>query len=247
MSPDSAVFLTLASCAVLGFRHGFDYDHIAAITDITSVGDRTSESMRNSLMYALGHASMVALMACAVILLHISLPQGMDSWMERLVGVTLIILALYVLAKLLSGDRESLPPARGILLLRFFKWLFAAPFRSPQHDPATHQPPTRTYTASAAFGVGIIHGVGAETPSQLTLFLLAANLGGAAKGFLGLTMFLCGLLVMNTLMAASACGLFRFSHRRSTLRFFSGLTAAYSLVIGLIFLFGFSNSLPSIS
>jgi len=247
MSPDSAVFLTLASCAVLGFRHGFDYDHIAAITDITSVGDRTSESMRNSLMYALGHASMVAVMACAVILLHLSLPQGMDSWMERLVGVTLIFLAIYVLAKLLTGESDSLPPARGMLLIRFFKWLRSAPFRTPNLDAATHPQQARSYTSSAAFGVGIIHGVGAETPSQLTLFLLAANLGGAAKGFLGLTMFLCGLLLMNTLMAASACGLFRFSHRRSTLRLFSGLTAAYSLVIGLIFLFGLSNSLPSLS
>ena len=26
--------ITLISCAVLGFRHGFDYDHIAAISDI---------------------------------------------------------------------------------------------------------------------------------------------------------------------------------------------------------------------
>ena len=29
--------LALLSAAVLGFRHGFDYDHIAAISDITSV------------------------------------------------------------------------------------------------------------------------------------------------------------------------------------------------------------------
>ena len=29
--------LALLSAAILGFRHGFDYDHIAAITDITSV------------------------------------------------------------------------------------------------------------------------------------------------------------------------------------------------------------------
>ena len=33
----STLDLALLSAAVLGFRHGFDYDHIAAITDITSV------------------------------------------------------------------------------------------------------------------------------------------------------------------------------------------------------------------
>ena len=244
MASTTAVFLTLASCALLGFRHGFDYDHIAAITDITSVGDRPSESMRNSSMYALGHASMVALMACAVIFFHLSLPQGLDHWMERFVGLTLIVLAIYILSKLVTGDRDSLPPARGMLLMRFGHWLLHSAFRPAHTRP---QPPVRAYSASAAFGVGVIHGVGAETPSQLTLFLLAANLGGTAKGFLGLGMFLVGLLAMNTLMAASACGMFRFSARRSTLRVFSGLTAAYSLAIGIVFLFGLSGRLPNIS
>ncbi len=247
MLTSTSLVLTLASCALLGFRHGFDYDHIAAITDITSVSDRSSESMRNSLMYALGHASMVALMACTVICLHLSLPQGIDTWMERLVGLTLILLALYVLAKLLSGDRESFPPARGMLLILMSRRLISGAFRPGHRAITAQQHQICAYTSRTAFGVGIIHGVGAETPSQLTLFLLAANLGGISKSFLGLAMFLVGLLVMNTLMAASACGLFLFSARRSTLRFFSGLTAAYSLIIGLVFLFGISNRLPSIS
>ena len=47
--------ITLISCAVLGFRHGFDYDHIAAISDITSVQEKPSTAMRLGLLYALGH------------------------------------------------------------------------------------------------------------------------------------------------------------------------------------------------
>ncbi|CAN5573580.1 hypothetical protein BH10ACI4_BH10ACI4_20630 [soil metagenome] len=242
MSMPTSLALTLLSCTLLGFRHGFDYDHIAAITDITSVGERPSESMRLSLMYALGHASMVALMASAVICLHLSLPAGIDTWMERLVGLTLILLALYVLAKLISGDRDSLPPSRGMLLIRGYKWI-----RRGGRPAGTEESVRSAYSSPAAFGIGVIHGVGAETPSQLTLFLLAANLGGASKGFLGLATFLIGLLIMNTLMAASACGIFRFSTSRSTLRFWSGLTAAYSLIIGLVFLLGISDRLPSIS
>jgi high-affinity nickel-transport protein len=58
--------------------------------------------------------------------------------------------------------------------------------------------------------IGVIHGFGAETPSQLMIFLLAANLGGIGKGFLGLTMFIAGLLVMNTAMTGAAVGLFGF-------------------------------------
>jgi hypothetical protein len=247
MSIPASVLLTLFTCALLGFRHGFDYDHIAAITDIASVGERPSASMRLSLMYAFGHALTVALIASAVICLHLSLPQTIDTWMERIVGLTLIFLALYVLAKLFSGDRDSLPPSRGMLLIRFYRWVRNHSVRSTAHNHRNISDPVTGYSSGAAFGIGIIHGVGAETPSQLTLFLLAANLGGVSKGFVGLGMFLAGLLVMNTLMAASACGIFRFSASRSTIRFVSGLTAAYSFVIGVVFLLGISDRLPSIS
>jgi hypothetical protein len=92
------------------------------------------------------------------------------------------------------------------------------------------------YTGAIAFGVDVIHGRGAETPSQLALFLLAANLGGIAKGVGGMAVFLAGLLVMNTLTTASACGLFCSAapHPRAT-RVFVGLTAVYSFVIGCFF------------
>jgi hypothetical protein len=101
------------------------------------------------------------------------------------------------------------------------------------------------YTGPLAFGVGVIHGLGAETPSQLALFLLAANLGGIAKGIGGMAVFLAGLLVMNTLTTASACGLFRSAapHPRA-MRVFVGLTAVYSFVIGCVFLLGSSGRLP---
>jgi len=73
-------------------------------------------------------------------------------------------------------------------------------------DP--HANDNLNYTGPIAFSIGVIHGLGAETPSQPAPILLAANLGGIARGAGGMWMFLTGLLVMNTLMTASACGLF---------------------------------------
>ena len=52
--------LALLSVAVLGFRHGLDYDHIAAITDISSVQAKARDAMRFGLLYVLGHATTVA-------------------------------------------------------------------------------------------------------------------------------------------------------------------------------------------
>jgi hypothetical protein len=66
--------LALLSTAVLGFRHGFDYDHVAAITDITSVELSRSRGMRLGLLYVLGHGSMVAVLGAVVVLFQRSLP-----------------------------------------------------------------------------------------------------------------------------------------------------------------------------
>ena len=50
---------------------------------------------------------------------------------------------------------------------------------------------------------------------------------------------------MNTVMTASACGLFRTAapHPRIA-RVFVGLTAVYSFIIGCVFLLHSSNRLP---
>jgi hypothetical protein len=239
--------ITLISCAVLGFRHGFDYDHIAAISDITSVQQRPSSAMRLGLLYAAGHAAMIALLGSMVILFQLSLPHRLDSWAERLVGLTLIVLAIYVMGSLVWGDPHAIPPSRAALIIRGYRRLRRR-FSSAQQDSSSAaNDEDRNYTGSIAFGIGVIHGLGAETPSQLALFLLAANLGGVAKGIGGMAMFLAGLLVMNTLMTASACGLFHGSAPHpKVMRFFVGLTAVYSFLVGCVFLLGSSGRLPII-
>jgi len=237
--------LALISAGVLGFRHGFDYDHIAAISDITSVESSRRRAMRMGLLYVLGHAAMVAALGSAVILFQRSLPKSVDNWAERAVGLTLLVLGVYVLTTLLR-DKANLPRSRASLLLGAFAWLGrrfqqlsgAAP------DEAPVQASTR-YGPESVFLIGIIHGLGAETPTQLLVFLLAANLGGLTRGFLGLSVFLAGLLAMNTLMTASAIGIFGLSASKpGVLRLVIGATAAYSVVVGSIFLFGVANFLP---
>ncbi len=240
--------LALLSCAVLGFRHGFDYDHIAAITDIAGGQARAANAMRLGLMYALGHAATVAALGCAVIFFQLSLPHGLDRWAERAVGLTLIVLAVYVLSTLAFAKDKTPPKSRAALLITSAQWLLRR-----LHSWRTGQPiapPARAWQVNhrTAFGIGIIHGFGAETPSQLALFLLAANLGGISKGLLGLLVFLTGLLLMNTLMTASAAGLFHSRPSSPGWRtLLTGLTAVYSFCLGVVFLLGSAHLLPNIA
>jgi hypothetical protein len=240
-----ALYLALFTASLLGFRHGFDYDHIAAITDVVSVQHSKRAAMRLGMIYALGHALTVALLGSVVILFGINLPAGVDRWTERLVGFALLLLGLYVLGTLILKPGH-LPKSRYALLHQGYLRIRLALKRQPA--PSGRRPAPASFDARSVFVIGIVHGLGAETPSQILIFLLAANLGGAALGMLGLGMFLAGLFTMNALMTASAAGIFGVSrHRPQVLTAISALTAVYSLIMGVVFLAGRSSLLPALN
>ncbi len=243
----SQLELALFSCALLGLRHGFDYDHLAAITDITSVQRGWREGMRLGLLYALGHGFTIAVLGVAVVIFRLALPAHLDAVGERVVGVTLLVLTAYIVWSFFrrAPGEHPHPVSRIALLVSGARWLGwrARSLRTPglpRPDPFRFR-----YGQSSVFTIGILHGLGAETPSQLVLFLVAAHLGGTSRGILGLGCFIAGLLLMNTLMTASASGIFAGSIRRPRVQgAVTLLTAAYSFAVGLIFILGASDRLP---
>jgi len=242
--------LALASAAMLGFRHGLDYDHIAAISDITSVQAKATDAMRYGLLYVSGHAATVAVLGAGAIAFRLSLPPASDRWAERLVGITLLLLGIYVLGTCFrESSHTHRPRTRLTLLINGALWLY---WKLSRVFGGTRAIPPQIfrdgYGTGSTFLVGVIHGLGAETPTQLLLFLMAANLGGAGVGLLGLLMFIAGLLLMNTLMCASAAGLFSATLGRPyALRTLTLLTSAYSIIVGGIFLWGAADKLPSLT
>jgi hypothetical protein len=245
----STLDLALVSAGILGFRHGFDYDHIAAISDITSMEPSKMRATQMGCVYILGHAVTLAALGGAVILFQHSLPRQFDRWAERAVGVTLVVLGVYVLGTLSRKKKNGLLPlsraAMLIGLVRWITWKLQRLFdRGPLQMPRREQEP---YNPSIVFLIGVIHGLGAETPSQLLIFLLAANLGGAALGMVGLGVFLAGLITMNLLMTASIVGILSFSANKPLLlQWVIGATATYSVVVGVIFFTGGAALLPTL-
>ncbi len=66
----------LMSCTALGLQHGVDWDHVAAISDVTSIQPTPREATRCGLLYAVGHAATVATLGLAVIVLRPSCNSG---------------------------------------------------------------------------------------------------------------------------------------------------------------------------
>ncbi len=203
----------LGSCLVLGLRHGFDYDHLAAISDITAVQKNWRSGLRLGMTYALGHAFTVVTLGVLVLQLHLGLPEGLDHLTERLIGLTLIVLGLGVVAGILRKDAHGHTHARiesrlaiAINGALWAGWQVRRIWNREAPKPERFQ---WMYNGKSVFAIGVLHGIGAETPSQLALFFLTANLGGTSQGMLGLAAFAMGLVAMNALMTASMGGAFK--------------------------------------
>jgi high-affinity nickel-transport protein len=308
IAPKALDLGVLLTGLLLGVRHGIDWDHIAAITDITSttasaaVADAAhaeqhrsvsghshahggeleirahdagpgaatlapalaarplarrsnllsgqAEAIKLGTLYALGHGLVVVVLGLAAIAFGALLPDWLDPIMGRVVGVTLVALGLWVMYSIYryarAGERFRLR-SRWMLVfdgVRYGWRRFQARIHGHEHvDPLEMS----SYGPKTSFGVGMIHGIGAETGTQV---LLIAAVGGASSAGLGVPMliaFVVGLLVSNVVIVLISSVSFVSSQARERLYVAIGAVAGlFSLVIGTIFLSGLDGSLPDL-
>ena len=116
-----------------------------------------------------------------------------------------------------------------------------------RHVAPMPKDPLPTYGRATAFSIGALHGVGAETPTQVLLFLAAARAGGSAAGVLLLVCFLVGLLASNTVVALTATfGFLKASGNFTVYATTSVVVALFSLVVGTLFVLGQGSSLGAL-
>jgi high-affinity nickel permease len=293
---------------LLGVRHGIDWDHIAAITDITSTtaaagaaeaahvdqhltisghqhghggpvevrahdagpGGATLapalaarpgigrtrfltgqlDAIRLGTLYALGHGAVVIALGIAALTFGALLPDWLDPVMGRIVGLTLVALGLWVMYSIYryarAGEAFRLR-SRWMLVFDATRYAWRR-FQARLHGHEHVEPlEMSSYGAKTSFGVGMIHGIGAETGTQV---LLIAAVGGASSAGLGIPMlfaFVLGLLLSNFgIVLLSSVG-FVSSQARERLYVAIGAVAGlFSLFVGSIFLFGLEGTLPDL-
>lgn len=281
----TAVFLS-------GLRHGFDVDHLVAISDISTSQTTRRRSIILSTIYAVGHAVVLMVLGIVAVIAGDRVPAVVESVMGQIIGATLVALGIYVLWSLARYGRNVRLRSRWMLLLsglrRTLRWLRStdhqtieiehshghghvgththdhAAGRTPEdrerrvsvlerhehaHRHAAPLPsdPFAEYGPFTAFGVGMIHGVGAETPTQVLLFATAAGLAGSIPAVLLVTAFVGGLFIANTIVAVGAAWGFS-GGRRFPLIYagLAGVTAAISIYVGSLYLLDRAYLLPDL-
>jgi len=303
---DGGAIALLLTALVLGLRHGIDWDHLAAIADITSTTSAAEaaesehadahahapahhhrhggeDEMRAHVgepeaphppppalqpqtpsrllqlerrpvvlgtLYALGHALVVGVLGTAALLLGAQLPDWVDPLMGRIVGLTLLLLGVWVFVSLYNYVRHgSAFRLRSRWMLVFDGLRYAWRRLSAWLHGHEHVEPLEmsSYGPRTAFGVGMIHGIGAETATQV---LFIAAIGGAESIGLGVPMmlaFIIGLVITNTLIVVvSASGFLASQGRRQLYLIVGAIAGGFSLVIGAAFLFGLEDILPNL-
>ena len=301
----------LLTSLTLGIRHGVDWDHIAAIADLSSSAGSRRKGFLLSFIYASGHAAVVLALGAIAIMFGTRIPTGADAWMGRIVGLTLVAMGLWIMYDLARSRRGFRLRSRWILILngayRGVRRVRGASQRrrvvlehdhnhqhedghakSPEHDhaqahdhshllqtadvavPAStgvrrllaftrreHRHPHRHELAlgndptahagnGTAAGIGVLHGIGFESPTQIAVFVASTSVVGATAGLTLLLAWVVGLLVANAALAALAgFGLLHAERNFAIYATIAVAVAVASLLMGALLLTGF-DVLPAI-
>ena len=178
------------------------------------------------------------------------LPDWVDPIMGRVVGFTLVLLGAWVFVSLYQYARHGVAfrlRSRWMLVfdsIRYGWRRFQARLHGHEHvDPIEMS----SYGVRTAFGVGMIHGIGAETGTQVLLIAAIGGAGGAGLGIPMLLAFIVGLLISNSAVVFITATGFIATRVRERLYLGIGVVAGtFSLVIGLLFLFQLNDRLPEL-
>lgn len=303
----------------LGLRHGVDWDHLAAIADLSGTAESRRRGFWLSFLYALGHAAVVLVLGALAIVAGTTIPDSVDAWMGRVVGVTLIALGIWVLAGLVRHRRAFRLRSRWMLVLDgTFAGLrrvrtrrsgrsisiehdhdhdhagaehdvpaahdhshrevasrdravtvaatagapndvdhgatpvSGAPASRPahahrhRHDLALPDSPAARYDGSTAAGIGMLHGVGIESPTQIAIFVASTSVVGAWGGLALLLAWVVGLIVANSVLAVLAgAGILHAERNFAVYATLAVLVAVMSIGMGALFALDI-DALPAI-
>ncbi len=221
---------------LLGFRHAFEPDHLAAVSTLATRQGRLLDACRLGLAWALGHTASVGVVVGAIMLFGFHLPDRLWPAADFLVALLLIAL----------GGSVMLRYARGRWHMHAHSHATSAGgpagpaeaegshfhLHSHAHDTAhTHR--HAPGDARRSLGFGLLHGL-AGSAAILVLLVAAAPTRAAQLAYF--VAFASGTMIGMLLVSGSLAGLVRLAsgrgaHWATVLHLGSALT---SVAVGLI-------------
>jgi hypothetical protein len=168
--------VVLLIALLLGLRHATDPDHLAAIAPLATEdpADRR-RAVRLGAAWGAGHAATMLVIGVPLVLFRAEVPETLGTWLERAVGVMIVLLAA---AALLRWGR-GMEWARGMRSLRGVRG--ETDVRSSLSGDADRSP---IRSARTAFVVGVVHGLAGTGAVVLLVLSLLPSRGEALAALL---------------------------------------------------------------
>jgi ABC-type nickel/cobalt efflux system permease component RcnA len=220
---------------LLGFRHAFEPDHLAAVSTLATRQGRVLDACRLGLAWALGHTASVGVVVGAIVLFGLHLPDRLWPAADFLVALLLIAL----------GGSVILRYARG-------RWHMHAHSHDTGAAPAAPADPAGPHLhlhshargeahvhlhppgdARRSLGFGLLHGL-AGSAAILVLLVAAAPTRAAQLAYF--VAFACGTMIGMLLVSSSLAGLVRLASGRGArwARVLHVGSAVASVVVGFV-------------
>jgi len=193
-------------------------------------------------LYSLVRFRAVVRMRSRAVLLLLAL-RRVVAWLKRTPPQTVLIEHTHEHAAAghhhRSGTEEE-RPQRGALLTRTHAHRHVHLVEAPSDPFADYGPGTAAI-------VGMIHGVGAETPTQILLFATTAGVAGTSWALAIVACFVVGLFLGNTVLAVAAAAGFDVTERVPALYLVLVALAAFvSLAVGVAYVADRPEFLPAL-
>jgi len=209
---------------LLGFRHAFEPDHLAAVSTLATRQGRLLDACRLGLAWALGHTTSVGVVVGAIILFGLRLPDRLWPAADLLVALLLIGL----------GGTVILRYARGRWHLHVHSHAGDPHLHLHNHAQGTaHEHAHPQGDARRSLGFGLLHGL-AGSAAILVLLVAAAPTRMAQLAYF--VAFAIGTMIGMLAVSLTLATLVRLTSTRSA-RWATVLhlgSATVSVVVGLL-------------
>lgn len=221
----------LALGFLIGLRHALEPDHVAAVLTITTRGGGVRDHARAGILWGLGHALTLLLLAGGCIAFGVLIPASASRILEAAVGAMLVALGVSVFVRMKRDGIHFHSHAHGDRTLHFHAHRHGPGIANAWHDRTPHAH-SHERTGRATLLVGAVHGLAGSA----ALVLLAGSAASSPAAGIGyVASFGLGAIVGMMVLTATVALPARFSSRRRTgfHRLFCSVVGVASILIGL--------------
>ncbi len=200
---------------LLGMRHAFEADHVAAVASLSTRGRSVAEGLRMGVAWGIGHSATLFIVGAVVLWIDGVVPERLAKTLELVVGFMLVLLGLDVWRRLLRKE---------------------TPFELTQATSTASAIPVR------AFCVGLMHGMAG---SAALVLLTLDRTPSALAGLSYIAVFGVGSILGMALLSTAISVPLRLSARsmRRLHDGLQGVVATATILLGAGVIYDMSHAL----